>query len=252
LVRLSDDWLSALGSPQANFAEFLAKSRTVVAGTLVGIGHRASGVVQNLYDWVIIDEAGRAARSELAVAMQTGHRILLVGDHKQLPPNFSQEVQDIIKDKYQTNSESPVFGSDFERIFDNTYGRGVGSTLLLQYRMAPDIGELVSKCFYDGRLRTGRQAPPDYYASLPRFLEKQLNWVDMSALGEHGHESSSDNGAEKWNETEARVVMSLLRQIVESDDFIDSVKKDLQPGEPAIGVICMYGKQRAILDRIES
>lgn len=252
LIRLSDDWLSALGSPQANFAEFLAKSRTVVAGTLVGIGHRASGVVQNLYDWVIIDEAGRAAPSELAVAMQTGHRILLVGDHKQLPPNFSQEVQDIIKEKYQTNSESPVFGSDFERIFDNTYGRGVGSTLLLQYRMAPDIGELVSKCFYEGKLQTGRQAPPDYYASLPSFLEKQLSWVDMSALGEHGHESSSDNGAEKWNETEARVVMSLLRQIVESDDFIDSVKKDLQPGEPAIGVICMYGKQRAILDRMKA
>lgn len=93
-------WLSALGSPQANFVEFLAKSRTVVAGTLVGIGHRASGVVQNLYDWVIIDESGRAAPSELAVAMQTGHRILLVGDHKQLPPNFSQEVQDILKEKY--------------------------------------------------------------------------------------------------------------------------------------------------------
>ncbi len=252
LIRLSDDWLSALGSPQANFAEFLAKSRTVVAGTLVGIGHRASGVVQNLYDWVIIDEAGRAAPSELAVAMQTGHRILLVGDHEQLPPNFSQEVQDIIKEKYQTNSESPVFGSDFERIFDNSYGRDVGSTLLLQYRMAPDIGELVSKCFYDEKLQTGRQAPPDYYASLPSFLGKQLNWIDMSVLGEQGHESSSDNGAEKWNESEARVVMSLLRQIVESDDFIDNVRKDLQPGEPAIGVICMYGKQRAILDRMKS
>ena len=252
LMRLSDDWLSALGSPQANFAEFLAKSRTVVAGTLVGIGHRASGVVQNLYDWVIIDEAGRAAPSELAVAMQTGHRILLVGDHKQLPPNFSQEVQDIIKQKFQTGNDSPVFGSDFERIFDNSYGKGVGSTLLLQYRMAPDIGELVSKCFYDGKLQTGREGPPEYYASLPAFLEKQITWVDMSTLGEHGNESSSDNGAEKWNETEARVVMNLLQQIVESDDFIDRVKEDLQPGEPAIGVICMYGRQRAILDRMKA
>lgn len=252
LIKLSDDWLSALGSPQANFAEFLAKSRTVVAGTLVGIGHRGSGVVQNLYDWVIIDEAGRAAPSELAVAMQTGHRILLVGDHKQLPPNFSQEVQDIIKQKYQTGSESPVFGSDFERIFDNTYGRGVGSTLLLQYRMAPDIGDLVSKCFYDGKLKTGRQGPPDYYAALPSFLAQQINWVDMSTLGVHGNENSSDNGAEKWNETEARVVMNLLQQIVEADDFIDRVKDGLQPGEPAIGIICMYGKQRSILDRMKA
>jgi superfamily I DNA and/or RNA helicase len=74
----------------------------------------------------------------------------------------------------------------------------------------------------------------------------------MSVLGDQGRESSSDNGAEKWNEAEARVVMSLLRKIIESDEFIDSVKKDLQPGEPAIGVICMYGKQRAILDRLKA
>jgi serine/threonine protein kinase len=252
LLKLSDDWLSALGSPNANFAEFLAKSRTVVAGTLVGIGHRASGVVQNLYDWVIIDEAGRAAPSELAVAMQMGHRILLVGDHKQLPPNFSQEVQDIIKEKYQANSESSVFSSDFERVFDNSYGREVGSALRLQYRMAPEIGDLVSKCFYEGKLNTGRQIPPDYYTLLPSNLEQQVNWIDMSVLGDQGRESSSDNGAEKWNEAEARVVMSLLRKIIESDEFIDSVKKDLQPGEPAIGVICMYGKQRAILDRLKA
>ncbi len=66
LIHLSDEWVSALGSPDANFAEFLAKSRTVVAGTLVGIGYRGAGVVQNIFDWVIIDEAGRAAPSELA------------------------------------------------------------------------------------------------------------------------------------------------------------------------------------------
>jgi len=45
LIRLSAEWLRALGSPDANFAEFLAKSRTVVAGTLVGIGYRGAGVV---------------------------------------------------------------------------------------------------------------------------------------------------------------------------------------------------------------
>jgi hypothetical protein len=68
LLKMSDDWLKTLGEPAANFVEFLAKSRTIVAGTLVGIGRRAAGVIQNMYDWVVIDEAGRAAPSELAVA----------------------------------------------------------------------------------------------------------------------------------------------------------------------------------------
>ena len=55
LIRLSDEWLNALGSPDANFAEFLAKSRTVVSGTLVGIGYRGAGVVQNIHDLLSID-----------------------------------------------------------------------------------------------------------------------------------------------------------------------------------------------------
>lgn len=157
LLRLSSEWVESLGSPDANFSEFLAKTRTVVSGTLVGIGYRATGVVQNIFDWVIIDEAGRAASSELAVAMQAGHRVLLVGDHKQLPPTFSEAVKTLISNKYGVSEGSSLFDSDFARVFDSTYGNRVGSTLLMQYRMAPDIGELVSSCFYDGQLKTGRE-----------------------------------------------------------------------------------------------
>lgn len=252
LVRLAEDWLSALGSPDANFAEFLAKSRTVVAGTLVGIGHRASGVVQNLYDWVIIDEAGRAAPSELAVAMQTGHRILLVGDHKQLPPTFSEEVKDIIKGRFDVDDESPVFGSDFERIYESSYGKTVGASLLKQYRMAPEIGELVSDCFYNGQLKSERFAPAAYYEKLPDHMRHQVCWVDTSPLGASGFEQSSATGDQRWNDAEARIVMSLLRQVVECDDFMEAVRCDLQPGEPAIGVICMYSRQRDVLNRMKS
>lgn len=97
--------LGAFRSPNANFTEFLAKSRTVVAGTLVGIGKRYTGVVDNIFDWVIVDETGRATSSELAVAMQVGHRVLLVGDHFQLPPTFSKEVKDTIKQRFGVDDE---------------------------------------------------------------------------------------------------------------------------------------------------
>ncbi|MDR5743950.1 AAA domain-containing protein [Caballeronia sp. LZ029] len=252
LIRLSDDWVTALGSPDANFAEFLAKSRTVVAGTLVGIGYRGAGVVQNIFDWVIIDEAGRAAPSELAVAMQAGKRILLVGDHRQLPPTFSEEVKDSICEQFSVDANSVLFSSDFERIFDSDYGRQVGTTLLNQYRMAPHIGELVSTCFYKGQLATGRGSPPEYYDLLPESLSRQVTWIDTSPLGERGHEHSSENGEDKWNPVEARIVMNLLRQIVESDDFMAFLREDLQPEEPPIGIICMYGKQRQLIDQMKA
>lgn len=251
LVRLSDDWQSALGSPHANFAEFLAKSRTVVAGTLVGIGHFASGVVENLYDWVIIDEAARAAPSELSVAMQTGRRILLVGDHLQLPPTFSREVMDTVQRRFSVGEESKVFASDFERVYESAYGQSVGASLLTQYRMAPNIGRLVSDCFYDKRLKTGRGPSPAYYSMLPDFMGQEVTWVD-TASAPNAREKHSDNRDEYWNDGEARVVMALLQHIVESEGFLEKIRGDLQPGEPAIGIICMYSKQRDILDGLKS
>ena len=252
LLRLSEEWLRALGSPDANFAEFLAKSRTVVAGTLVGIGYRGAGVVQNVFDWVIIDEASRAAPSELAVAMQAGHRILLVGDHLQLPPTFSEEVKESIKQRFSIDDGSSLFSSDFERIFDSDYGRRVGTTLLSQYRMAPDIGELVSECFYKGQLETGRGEPPEYYGLLPVHLSNQIQWLDTSVLGDRGLEQVSENGKDKSNAIEARVIMELLRQIVESEDFMTLLEGDLKPQEPPIGVICMYSKQRELIDQMKA
>lgn len=252
LIRLSEDWIATLGSPDANFAEFLAKSRTVVAGTLVGIGSRGAGITQNLFDWVIIDEAGRASSSELAVAMQAGHRVLLVGDHKQLPPMFSQQVRDVVMQQLGCGEDGAIFQSDFERIFDSEYGRQVGVTLLSQYRMAPNIGDLVSSCFYNERLETGRGAPPQYYEHLPGELSQQVTWVDMSTVGSRGHHQQSEDGSDTWNKAEAKVVMQILRQIVESEEFMSNLLPDLKPQEPAIGIICMYDKQREIIDQMKS
>lgn len=219
---------------------------------MVGIGYRGAGVVQNVFDWVIIDEAGRAAPSELAVAMQAGHRILLVGDHHQLPPTFAEEVKDAICQRFSVEEDSRLFSSDFERIFDSEYGRNVGATLWSQYRMAPDIGEVVSSCFYQGKLDTGRGAPPKYYDLLPENLSNQVTWIDTSPIGERGFEQASDGGKDKWNMAEARIVMNLLRQIVESDEFMTSLKEDLQPEEPPIGIICMYEKQRQVIDQLKA
>lgn len=252
VIKLSEEWVASLGSSDANFAEFLAKSRTVVAGTLVGIGYRSAGVVSNIYDWVIIDEAGRAAPSELAVAMQAGHRILLVGDHQQLPPTLSDQVRQVVRDRYGVDDDSALLRSDFERLFNSAYGHQVGTTLRVQYRMAPDIGELVSECFYDGKLKKGRGDPPEYYDLLPEHLANQVTWVDTSSLGRRGYEQQSETRDDTWNTAEAQVVMELVRQVIESDDFMAFLAEDLKSQEPPIGIICMYSKQRALIDKLKA
>ncbi|KAA9176470.1 AAA family ATPase [Delftia sp. BR1] len=252
LLKMSDDWLKTLGEPAANFVEFLAKSRTIVAGTLVGIGRRAAGVIQNMYDWVVIDEAGRAAPSELAVAMQTGRRILLVGDHKQLPPTFEQDVRNTVSKKLGYAHESRAFASDFERVFDSPYGLKVGASLREQYRMAPAIGELVSEVFYEGRLATGRGASWLDTSLLPVPLRYEVCWVDTASLGRSAEESSSPDKVNCWNDTEASVVMSVLKKLLLNPSLVRALKEGLQPGDPIVGIICMYAKQREVLNKLKS
>lgn len=252
LLKMSDDWLKTLGEPAANFVEFLARSRTVVAGTLVGIGRRAAGVIQNMYDWVVIDEAGRAAPSELAVAMQTGRRILLVGDHKQLPPTFDQEIRNVVSKKLGYSFDSLAFSSDFERVFDSQYGRKVGATFKEQYRMAPAIGELVSEVFYGGDLSTGRGPSWVDTSLLPTQLRHEVCWVDTSSLGRSAVETNSPDRIDCWNDAEAGVVMNVLKALIQSPGLVRALKEGLPQGEPFVGVICMYSKQREVLNRLKS
>ena len=97
LIELTFEFEKNLGTPDSKFAEFLTKTKTIVAGTLVGLGGRALGLKENTFDWVIVDEASRATASELAIVCQVGRHVLLVGDHKQLPPSYSTELQNQLR-----------------------------------------------------------------------------------------------------------------------------------------------------------
>jgi len=76
-------------------------------------------------------------------------------------------------------------------------------------------------------------------------------WVDIAPLGERGFEQSSDDDKDKWNVTEAKVVMGMLKTIIESD-FMAFLEEDLPLQEPDIGIICMYDEQRKIIDRMKA
>src|SRR3546814_20627489 len=86
LLVLSREWSDTLGVGHRNFEEFLAKTRTVIAGTCVGLGQSRIRLEAGSFDWVIVDEAARCTAGALAVPLPLGPRILLAGDPLQLPP----------------------------------------------------------------------------------------------------------------------------------------------------------------------
>lgn len=246
IVNMSIEWIGVMSSSTSKFQNFLAKTRTVVCGTCVGIGRNHYGIEENIYDLVIIDEAARATSSELAISMNVGERVVLVGDHKQLKPFIDPLHFDEIEKRLPNIPEIELKRSDFERSFLSDYGKQIGHQLSTQYRMAIPIGNLVSDCFYDGTISTGRDHSDKEFDDLPDNLGSTVTWLDTSDAGEESHENRFGKNQIE-NKYEVDLIINLIRKLIDEpalSDYLDSSK-----ASPRIGVICMYSGQLNLLNR---
>ena len=250
LARISRDLQDALSAERVNCDEFYARSRQLVTGTCVGIGQGHIGIHDNIYDFVIIDEAARSISSELAIAMQSAKRVLLVGDHLQLPPLYSDAHKAALARRLGINNERTeldvVLRSDFARAFNSEYGIQASATLLTQYRMAPPIGDLVSNTFYEGKLNNGPRSIPDIYRNAPNSLRSPVTWLDTSSLGERAHHQS-DRGVSIYNRCEAEQVIEILKLISLNGQFLVDLTELKEKDDALIGVICMYAEQKRLI-----
>jgi superfamily I DNA and/or RNA helicase len=94
---------------------------------------------------LIVDEASQATEPSILVPFQTKtKKMILVGDHKQLPPTVMS--RNGLKTKYGR--------SLFERLIEN----GVHPDMLtIQYRMVPQLRQFPSRTFYDDLLKDGKE-----------------------------------------------------------------------------------------------
>jgi serine/threonine protein kinase len=247
IVTLSAEFSDVLRNPRSNFTAFLARTAGIVAGTCVGVGKHALGIIDHAYDWVIVDEAARASPMELVVAMQAGRRVLLVGDHLQLPPIYPMPVQEKMSQILGVSKLQFRRINNFKRAFSSQYGKRVGKTLRLQYRMAAAINRVVSKCFYGGELEVAREEPSTVYAALPAYLQRQVVWIDTVDQGRSAHHLENGNDGALTNEVEANLVVAVVRDIAKSREFLRAIRAELKPAELAIGVIAMYAAQRDLI-----
>jgi hypothetical protein len=97
-TTLQEQWLSNVqgmlnalktGSPWPGLHDFL---QIVKRGASITYCTTSAGDLEVLadsvqsFDWAIVEEAGKTYAFDLALPLQMGHRWLLIGDHKQLPP----------------------------------------------------------------------------------------------------------------------------------------------------------------------
>lgn len=245
LLKISQDWIDVLSSGEANYDKFLVKTSQLVCGTLVGMGNKRLSIEESVFDWVIVDEAGRAQASELMIPLQSARKALLVGDHRQLPPFYEKSHLKSVAASLGISS-AEVSKTDFERAF--TTNNGI--TLNTQYRMTSEIGEIVSRCFYsdtDGGLKTGRGSSPEWYSLLPAPWNHPVTWID-SGIGElsSGEEEIAKN--RYVNKHEIEISLHILKTLA-TTETIALLSKSVTNEQPfPIGIITMYRAQKELFE----
>lgn len=172
---------------------------------------------QEPFDWVVIEEAGRAWPTELALPMVRGVRWTLVGDHAQIGAFSRAEVERFLealagyddkelKDMYAARSRhSENFGT-FARLFRDQ-SRGPSRVLSEQYRMDASISSVVGDVFYasSGGLVTVREPSAHPLTAPESLVGSRMVWID-TGLSERSRFDGS------WaNEHEATVCSDLVR-----------------------------------------
>ena len=143
------------------------------------------------YDTVIIDEAARTSPRDLLIPMsQAEKRIILVGDHRQLPHLIDEEVARALEGE---DSSGPSVDVDFVKksMFEYLFNRlkkleekdGIKRTVTLdaQYRTHPLLGDFASNNFYQ-KYNEGYRSPlseSHFEQRLQGIEEKAAIWIDV-------------------------------------------------------------------------
>jgi superfamily I DNA and/or RNA helicase len=234
LKKLKEEWNERLKRKQIDLVPIFLDGVNVVGATCLGIAN-----LKDLkFDWVIVDEAGRSTAPETFVPMTRGKRIILVGDHKQLPPIIDRELQDRVL-REQDIQKRALETSLFEYLYEEL-PKAKKITLNHQYRMHPDIGKLVSILFYEGQVSSQLVDINDKQHQLSQF-DKGIYWVSTSDVP---IETSKEReiGTSYSNSYEANLIKSVLVKI-QQDCESSSLSKE-------VGVIAGYGSQISPLEAV--
>ncbi|KAJ2448890.1 hypothetical protein EV183_005201 [Coemansia sp. RSA 2336] len=149
----------------------------VVLTTLCSSGGPKLSKLNIAFDVVIIDEAAQAIEAECWIAGIQAPKIILAGDHHQLPPTLlSPQNQSI---KRSANSAESVRDGDlftktmFERVHDKL-GEAACQMLNIQYRMHASIMHISSKYLYNGNLVAHYSVEQHLLQDLPNISSNHI------------------------------------------------------------------------------
>lgn len=143
----------------------LFDSSRVIAATLVGAGHPL--MAGQHFHTLFIDEAAQALEAACWIALQKADRVVLAGDHQQLPPTVKSP--EALRGGLGRSLMEQIAAIKPEAV----------RLLTVQYRMNETLMRFSSEWFYGGKLQA---APEVKHRSLLDELDSPLVWIDSSVM----------------------------------------------------------------------
>ncbi len=215
----------------------------VIACTLVGSAHRLLEGMK--FGTLFIDEAAQALEAACWIPMRRVGRVILAGDHCQLPPTV----------KSIAALKAGLGRTLMERLVE-THPEAV-TLLRIQYRMNEDIMRFSSNYFYDGQVES---APEVKFRSI-LDLDKAIEWSPLQppptgggfkrfgSLPQSGEVGGgcgeASDGLSFVNKTEALLTLDVLQQYFERIG-----KQRLLDERIDVGIISPYRAQVQLLRRL--
>lgn len=201
----------------------------VVASTLVGSANR---VLEGMkFGTLFIDEAAQALEAACWIPMRRVTRVVLAGDHCQLPPMV----------KSIAALKAGLGKSLMERIVEHK--PDVVTLLKIQYRMNEKIMKFSSDWFYHGEVESAPQTRNRGILD----LDEPIEWRDSKVDDEEGDSGESFVGESfgRINKAEAQLTLNTL------EDYFKKIGKQRILDEHIdVGVISPYRAQVQYLRRL--
>ena len=223
--------------------EELFDDARVIACTLTGSAHHL--LTGRRFPTLFIDEAAQALEAACWIAIQKADRVVLAGDHRQLPPTIKSP------DAMSGGLDKTLMQTICEK-----QPRCV-SMLNVQYRMADDIMQFPNKEFYDGCLYSD---PSVKYRGILDW-DTPIEWIEAEEPDASDASNSADNfdysdpitfgessapdGISRVNPAEAQLALQTLH------DYLERIGRDRILYERLdIGIISPYKGQVHLLRRM--
>ena len=222
-----------LSQPLLDLQNAVLAEANVVAATCSGIAGSKS--FDSDFDCVIVDEAGRANPLDILMPAIRGKSVVLVGDHRQLPPFVGEDLKGELSDEDLQEVQKSVF----ESIFGNSHDSRK-QVLQTQFRMVPAIFDIVREISYHDEVFHLESAKITESRIHPVPKMKAVHWIRPSGKANF---AESSNGGGLCNYAEVRTVTSAFGEISQA------LKVAPRPNKYEIGIIAMYKRQAGEIER---